>query len=153
METSMTFSLKGLGGALALVLGSVGLAGAQAPARPVSITFEQAISIALKQNTSLKQAENASDLSAATVQQAKMQFLPDLRFNVSNGLDVGRNFNQTEGRIVDQTSRSLQTGVSSGVTLFDGFKNVSTLNAAKASEAASTHDITRTKQTVVFTVA
>jgi len=146
--------LKGLTGAAALVLASARWADAQAPAaQPVSITFDEAISIALKQNTTLKQAENVNELNSASVQQAKMQFLPDLRFNVNNGLNVGRNFSQTEGRIVDQTSQSVQGGVSSSVTLFDGFRNVANLNAAKATETASSQDIARTKQTVVFTVA
>jgi len=43
--------------------------------------------------------------------------------------------------------------VSSSVTLFDGMKNVANLNAAKATEQASTRDVARAKQTVVFTVA
>jgi outer membrane protein TolC len=80
-------------------------------------------------------------------------FLPNLNLNVNNGFDVGRNFSQSEGRIVDQTTQSLNTGVSSSVTVFDGFRNVANLNAAKATEAAGEQDLARSRQTVVFTVA
>jgi outer membrane protein len=124
-----------------------------APLTSRTIAFDDAISIALKQNMTIKLAQNANDLSSASVTQAKMSFLPDLRLNVNNGLDVGRNFSQTEGRIVEQTSNSMSTGVATGVTLFDGFRNVANLNSAKANESASEQDLARTRQTVVFTVA
>ena len=120
---------------------------------PITINFDDAISIALKQNLTIKQAQNQADLSSASVTQAKMSFLPDLQLRVNNGIDVGRNFSQTEGRIVEQTSNSMSTGVSSGVTLFDGFRNAANLNAAKASESASEQDLARARQTVVFTVS
>jgi outer membrane protein len=145
---------KGLIGAMALVLASAGIAdGQQQPARAVSITFDDAVAIALRQNTSIRQALNNSESSSAAVQQARLQFLPNLNLNVNNGLDVGRNFSEAEGRIVDQTTRSLSTGVSSSVTLFDGMRNVANLSAAKATEDASGQDVARVRQTVVFTVA
>ena len=124
-----------------------------APLTSRTITFDDAIGIALRQNMTIKLAQNANDLSSASVTQARMSFLPDLRLNVNNGLDVGRNFSQTEGRIVEQTSNSMSTGVSTGVTLFDGFRNVANLNSAKANESASEQDLARARQTVVFTVA
>lgn len=144
---------RGLLGAMALVLASAGTVDGQQPARAVSVTFDDAVAIALKQNTSIRQALNNSESSSAAVQQARLQFLPSLNLNVNNGLDVGRNFSEAEGRIVDQTTRSLSTGLSSSVTLFDGMRNVANLNAAKATETASEQDVARVRQTVVFTVA
>jgi outer membrane protein len=144
---------RGLLGAIALVLATAGIADGQQSARAVTVTFEDAVAIALKQNTSIRQALNTSESSSAAVQQARLQFLPNLNLNVNNGLDVGRNFSETEGRIVDQTTRSLSTGVSSSVTLFDGMRNVANLSAAKATEEASEQDVARVRQTVVFTVA
>ena len=151
----MKHLIRGLSAAATLLLsvGSVGAAQASGGTPPPTITFQDAITIALKQNTSVRQAQNATDLNSTSVQQARMNFLPDLRLSVNNGLNVGRTFSQTEGSIVDQTSQSLNTGLSSSVTVFDGFRNLATLNAAKATETASTYDIARTRQTVVFTVA
>jgi outer membrane protein len=151
--SSMKSFTKGLIGAVALVLATAGIADGQQPVRAVSVTFDDAVAIALRQNTSIRQALNNSESSSAAVQQARLQFLPNLNLNVNNGMDVGRNFSEAEGRIVDQTTRSLSTGVSSSVTLFDGLRNVSNLNAAKATEAASEQDVARVRQTVVFTVA
>lgn len=137
--------------ALVLALGVTPLA-AQQTASP-TITFNDAVGIALRQNVSIRQAKNATELDQTAVQQQRLQFLPDLRFNVNGSGNLGRNFNQTEGTIVDQTTGSMSSGISSSVTLFNGGQNVANLRAARLGEEASTQDLARTQQTVVFTVA
>jgi outer membrane protein len=136
--------------ALALTVSAEPLAAQAAPRR---ITFDDAVSIALKQNVTVRQAENATELNEAAVRQQQLQFLPDLRFNVSGSGDLGRNFNQTEGGIVNQTTGSMSTGVSSSITLWNGGQNTANLRSARLDEQASTQDLARTRQTVVFTVA
>src|SRR5690348_646769 len=88
-------------------------AGAQTSAPSQTITFDDAIRIALRQNTTLAQANNSAALNAATVRQQRMSFLPDLRLSTSTGQNYGRTFSQDEGRIIDQTTQSLNAGVSS----------------------------------------
>ena len=136
--------------ALALALGAIPLGAQSAPGR---ITFDDAVGIALKQNVTVRQAQNATELGAAAVRQQQLQFLPDLRFNVSGSGDLGRNFNQTEGGIVNQTTGSMSTGLSSSVTVWNGGQNTANLRSARLDEEASTKDLSRTRQTVVFTVA
>lgn len=136
--------------ALALAVGVAPLGAQQAPR---TITFNDAVGIALRQNVAIRQAKNATELDQTTVRQQQLQFLPDLRFNVSGSGNLGRNFNQTEGVIVDQTTGSMSTGVSSSITLFNGGQNIANLRAARLGEQASTEDLARTQQTVVFTVA
>jgi len=118
-----------------------------------TVTFDDALRLALSQNIAVKQAENSATLSSAAVEQQKMQALPNLSLNLNGSNNVGRNFSQSEGRVIDQQSQSLSTGISSGVTLFDGSKNASLVHAANATEDASESDLTRAKQTAVFTVA
>jgi outer membrane protein len=136
--------------ALALVLGVSPLAAQSAPRR---ITFDDAVGIALKQNITVRQAQNATELGEAAVRQQQLQFLPDLRLNVSGSGDLGRNFSQTEGAIVNQTTGSMSTGISSSITLWNGGQNAANLRSARLDEQASTQDLERTRQTVVFTVA
>ncbi|HVX40437.1 MAG TPA: TolC family protein [Gemmatimonadaceae bacterium] len=138
---------------IALLVGAAGVAGAQSPAPAGrTITLDDAIGIALQQNTAVRQAENASDLSAATVHEQKLQLLPSLNLNVNGANNLGRNFSQSDGAIVNQQTQSLNTGVSSSLTLFDGGKNVANVRAAQASNDAASQDLTRAKQTAVFTV-
>jgi outer membrane protein len=124
-----------------------------APAAARRITFDEAIAIAIQQNNTLRQAQNATQLGATNVQQQKLAFLPDLRATTSTGQDYGRNFSQSEGSIVNQTTQSVSAGVSSSLTLFNGLKNVASLREAQLSQNASNQDLARTKQTVAFTVA
>ena len=115
-------------------------AGAQAPTQPnppsQTITFDDAIRIALRQNTALRQANNSAALSSATVRQQRLSFLPDLRFTTNTGQNYGRTFSEEEGRIIDQTTQSVNAGVSSSVTLFNGLTNVASLRSAQLSEDA-----------------
>jgi outer membrane protein len=131
-------------------LAAASVAGAQSPQR---ITYDDAVAIALKQNVAVKQAENATELSGTTVRQQQNAFLPNLSLSLSGSNNVGRNFSQSEGAIINQQSQALSTGLSSSLTLFDGGKNISALRSARAGEEASQQDLTRTRQSAVFTVA
>ena len=126
---------------------------AQTAAPTQTITFDEAISIALRQNTTLKQANNASALNSANVKQQRLSLLPDLRFNTTTGQTYGRGFSEDEGRIIDQTTQSMNAGVSSSVTLFNGLSNIASLRSAKLSEDAGERNVQRAEQTVAFTVA
>ena len=131
-------------------------AGAQAPAssQPTqTITFDDAINIALRQNTTLQQATNSAALSSATVRQQKLSLLPDLRLSTNTGQSYGRTFSEDEGRIINETTNSLNAGVSSSVTVFNGLTNIANLKSAQLSEDAGEKNVKRAEQTVAFTVA
>ncbi|MEP7001043.1 MAG: TolC family protein [bacterium] len=144
-----------VGVALAIVAAPFGrTASAQTAASvPDTITFADAVNIALRQNTTLKASENALSLSSTVVSSRREAFLPTLQLTSTGGQTLGRSFNQSEGVVVNQMTQTLGTGISSSVTLFDGFQNVAALKQAKLNEAASTNELTRAKQTTVFTVA
>lgn len=144
--------------AVASMLDAPSIAGAQQRAPNASpsagtITFDDALRIALQQNTTVKQAENTAAMNSANVTQSKLAFLPSLSISANSAQNYGRNFSQTDGQIVDQTINTMNAGLSSSVTLFDGMKNVSNLKSAQAGERAGEQDLARAKQTAVFTVA
>ena len=143
--------------AAALTFGAAAAGAAQqsaaAPRAGQPITFADAIGIALKQNVTVRQAANAAALGEATVQQQKVQLLPDLRLSVSGSDNVGRNFSQTEGSIINQQTQSLSSGLSTSLTLFDGGKTRASIRSAQSSQDASEQELARAKQTAVFTVA
>ncbi len=139
---------------LSVVLAAGLLAGASADAQDTRIiTFQEAIRIALDQNSNLKLAENAAALGEVDVKAARQQFLPDLQFDARGSQNYGRNFDSGEGRVVNQTTQSASMGLSSGVVLFNGFGNTATLKGAKFSLDASTRDLQRSRETIAFTVA
>ena len=137
---------------LGLALVAAPMLGAQSTPSQ-TITFDDAIRIALRQNTTLQAANNSAALSSASVRQQKLSFLPDLRVSTNTGQSYGRTFSEDEGRIIDQTTQSLNAGVSSSVTVFNGLTNVASLKSAQLSEDAGERNVKRAEQTVAFTVA
>jgi outer membrane protein len=136
---------------LALLIATPVALGAQAA--PQTITFDDAIRIALRQNTTLQQANNASASNAAAVRQQRLSFLPDLRVSTNTGQSYGRTFSEDEGRIINETTQSLNAGLSSSVTVFNGFANIANLRSAQLNEEAGERNVKRAEQTVAFTVA
>ncbi|HEY7377493.1 MAG TPA: TolC family protein, partial [Steroidobacteraceae bacterium] len=117
------------------------------------ITFQEAIRIALEQNSTLKQAETAAALGQVNFTAAKQQFLPDLSVDVHGSQNYGRNFDSDVGRVVDQTTNNASIGLSSGVVLFNGFGNTANLKEAEFSRDAGDLDLQRSRETIAFTVA
>jgi outer membrane protein len=117
------------------------------------ITFDDAMRIALERNATLRQAQIAAEASSVTVEQARGQFLPDLSLSSRGGKSYGRTFNEAEGRVIDTSTDTVSLNASSSVTLFDGLANTSELRQAKHNQQASTFDLSRARETVVFTVA
>lgn len=134
-----------LGAALATLFGATSAFAQAAPATTRVIGFDQAIAIALAQNDTLRQARNTAALGELDVAQARRSFLPDLR---ATG-QTSRAFGRADG----DSTRSTSLGVSSGVTLFDGFANTASLASAKFASTANGQDLARAGETVVFTVA
>lgn len=117
------------------------------------ITFNDAITIALKQNLAVRQAENTVELQQLAVSQAGQNLRPNLNFNLSGSNAVGRQFNPNDGTISTELTQSVNTGVSSGLLLYDGNRTRAGVRSARADAVASESDLIRTKQTAVFQVA
>src|SRR5688572_2831691 len=138
-------------GVLALAsLAAFGVANAQ---NARIITFQEAIRIALDQNTTVRAAENAAALGKVGVSEARSQFMPNLTFSSSGSQNFGRNSDTLQNQSTSQNTRSASMGLNSGVTVFDGFGNVAQLKSAKLSDVAGEQELVRTRETVAFTVA
>lgn len=132
---------------IALLLASAAPAQAQRV-----ITFDDAVRTALSQSNVIKLAENANDLSEAAVRQTRAQFLPDFRLSTQGSQNYGRFFSSDEGRILNTQTQSFNTGVSSSLTLFNGLANKANVAQAKLTRQATEYDLSRSRETVVFTV-
>jgi len=138
---------------VAAVVVSPAVAGAQAPAPGAKIGLQDAIALALRQSVSVKQSENAVASSSTTVESKQAAFLPTLSLNTSTARSIGRGGAGSSFSGTSSTAQSLNTGVSSQLVVFDGLRNVNELRAAKLDVSASTSELTRARQTAVYTVA
>lgn len=126
--------------------------GTGAPVPQDSISFEEAVRLALERNYRVRLAQNDVQSSSVSVASNRAEYLPDLSFSSSGRRNYGRSFSQQEGGIVNQTSSSASFGVSSGINVFDGFNKDATLDQAQAQVQASSRMLRRRRQDVVFDV-
>lgn len=135
---------------LTLVLFTTTAAFAQSPQR---ISLQEAIDIALENNITLRQAENNMLLQNAGVTSAQMDFLPNLNFGLNGSRNTGRQFVQETLSYDDLTTLSSGASISSGVTIFDGLRNINNLRAAQTSKLSAEENLQRSKENVIFNTA
>lgn len=136
---------------IALALGFAG--GAWAQVAPQEITFDEALRLGLERNTALRQATNAAEASDLAVSQARATFLPDLSASISPTQRYGLSFDQTTGRLEQESTQSLDANVSANLNLFNGFRDQNTLAESRIRAEASEHSLGRARQDVLFNVA
>lgn len=131
---------------------AVSLISVDASAQAVeTISFDEAVQIALDQNISLKQSENIVELESRQVFQQRMDFLPDLQFS-TNGSRGSGFWQDQAGRNVAFTNKNVNGSFSTSLNLFNGFADVAALGQATHSRDASMLAYDRGRQDVVFNV-
>jgi len=124
-----------------------------AASQPRTITFNEALQIALRQNGTLRQAVNAAALDTVAVRQSKNAFLPDLRFSTTGSQSYDRSPLSAGSGASNTLTSAMNAGVSSSYTLYNGGLNRANLRQAQLQQAAGGQDVERTRQNVVFTVS
>jgi outer membrane protein len=112
---------------------------------PQQLTLEDAISLAREWNPAYRRTIAQADVSGADVLAATGRFLPTLnasvdftgtRSTVATGQDdFGGNIELSESRTIERSYSS--QGLSSQITLFDGFQNLNGLRSARAGADAA----------------
>lgn len=117
------------------------------------ITIEEAIQIALENNFQLKLAQNNLDLSRARSLSAAADFLPSLNGGLSQGRNLGRQFDNTTGEFGDFTINSFSASASSNITLFSGLENINQLRASRQETISREELLNRARENVIFNTA
>lgn len=119
---------------------------------PRVISFNEAVRLALEQNVDLKRVANVAEINALEVTRSRMAFYPDLSFSGRGSQNYGRNFSADEGRVLDQTTESVNIGAGTSINLFNGYRDVATLRQSQLLLQAGELDYDRARQAVVFQV-
>lgn len=117
-----------------------------------TITFNEAVNLALDQNIDLKLVASAAELDAITVTQQRMNFYPDLYLSGQGSQNYGRNFIAEQGEILNTTTEQVGVQIGSNLNLFSGFGDVAGLRQARLTQEAGQLDYDRARQSVVFQV-
>ena len=116
------------------------------------ISFDQAVAIAMENSVVLKRGANNVLSQEASVRSAKANFLPNLNASANGSRRMGLGFDQTTFERTSTATNGFSMGINTGLNLFNGFRDVATLEQAEKNLEALDYDYQRTGQTVVFTV-
>ena len=95
-------------------------------------TLKECVDHALENNITVQQNELNVELAELTSKNAKANFLPNLNASTNGNLSAGSNFNPvTNNRTESQTFFGGGLGLSSGVTVFNGYRNLNTYKQAQ----------------------
>jgi len=108
------------------------------------LTLQQVIQTALEKNIDVIRSKNFSEIQSANVTSAVGNFIP----TVTASANVGRSGSKT----TNFARGSAGAGIDASLTLFDGFRNTSTLSRANASSDAAEYDFQKRKQDIVLAV-
>ncbi len=114
-------------------------------------SLEECVNYALTNNISIKQAELTTDLRKEDIITAKGNRLPILSSSASESFSFGSSIDN-ENKRVSQNINSTNFGISSSVTLFNGFRNLNTLKQAEIGRDASNYDLEKMKNDISLNV-
>jgi len=103
-------------------------------------TLEECLRYAQENNLTIKQAYLNADLSKQNLFQSKMGLLPSLNGNISDNTNFGRNIDPVTNEITVDRIRNNSFGLSSSVTLFNGFQNINSIRKSNYDYLASKYD-------------
>ena len=104
---------------------------AQEPSTTASLTLEQLVKIAQISNVSLKQQEISSTRSGIAVTSAKHQFLPTVEASIAD------RYQYIQSGDFDSQGNSVTMSLGASINLFNGFKDMSTLEKAQILQNSS----------------
>jgi len=116
-------------------------------------TLQECVSYAIENNISIKQADLNIEQTKLDKKDALGAFLPSLNGNASNSWNTGLTQNVVTGVLETQTTRNSSYGISSGVTLFNGLRNLYNHQRAKMNILASQYNAEQLEDNILLNVA
>lgn len=118
-----------------------------------TLTYEEAVVIALRENIQIQQQQNILQTTEVERSQAFAQFLPEVGIQASAQRQIGRVPDPNTFKLIDATSNFISTGIGAQLTIFNGFANINQYKQSQALVENQYYMINSTKQEVMFNVS
>ena len=118
-----------------------------------SWTLKRCIDHALEHNIQIMQSELGAKLSKQDVIQSKAAALPTLNGFATHSYNFGQTIDRYTNQFAKDRVRSNNFGLSSSVTLFNGFQTINTIKQNRFNEMASRYDVDKIRNDVSLNVA
>lgn len=119
----------------------------------LTLTYDQAVKLALEQNVSLRTQQNEMKIVKAQKAQSRGEVAPSISANIDGYRANGNTFLQQEARTINTTSEGLNASFGANVNIFSGFAQMNLIKMANAGFQAQQNLIERTSQEVIFNVS
>ena len=119
-----------------------------------TITLEEALGAALKNNEDLTIQQNNLNVSLLKVKEAYASLLPSINgFGQFQKRKGGQFIEQQAQFVNDALTDNFFGSLDANIILFNGFKNINTISQSKHTKNANNQGLERTKQDIVFQVS
>lgn len=118
-----------------------------------SWSLQRCIQHALENNLNIKQSEINSELANINVKQAKHSRYPSLNASTSLNSNFGRSVDPVSNDFITQNFISNNISLSTGVTVFNGFRISNTIKQSMIDKDAAEFDIDQSKRDIALSVA
>ncbi|MCX6244371.1 MAG: TolC family protein [Bacteroidetes bacterium] len=115
-------------------------------------TFQQCLDTALQRNISMNQSRLNIELGKITLNLSKASRYPDVSASVRDNVGFGKSINQNTNEYIYETSNSASFGISSGMTIFNGFQISRTILQNKMDLDAVKTDLENIKNQVTLNI-
>lgn len=115
-------------------------------------TLKEAVDQALAKNISIQQNKLSVSLAEKNVAIAKGNFLPNLNGNTGGNLNFGSGFDPVSNNRISTSIFGGSLGLSSGYTVFNGYRNTNTYKQAQLGVASSIYDLEKIENDISLRV-
>ena len=115
--------------------------------------LRKCVEYALDQNLTIARSETNVRSTEIDLTQSRLTLLPSVNGSVSYGMSWGRSLNPVTYDYTTQELNSINPGLSSSVTLFNGMRIQNTIKQSSRSYYAAEQDLLKTKNDVMLNIA
>ncbi len=124
-----------------------------APHSAKVLTFEEAVSLAMKNGILFSQQKNQLEINQMQATASKFALGPNINVNGSASRFDGNSFNNQTGTVVNGVRDNVQGSINANINLFTGFRSMSLLRQQSQQLDAQLYNLNRVQQDLVNSVA
>jgi len=117
------------------------------------MTLNDCVELAWQNNLQVKQSELSVDVAAADLKNSRANVLPNLNGFASHNYNWGQRIDPFTNQFANTRVQSNSFGVSSDITLFNGFRNYQDVKVKEAAIKFNEFDLEAQKNTIALAVA
>lgn len=125
---------------------------ANAQSADTTLTLQQCIDIAIKNNLDVKKSELALQTAQVYSNQAKEYLLPAINGQVDHSISSGRGIDPSTNTYVNQSFRSGNYSLNGDLTLFSGLQNLNNIKQTSLAFQAGKMDLQQAKDQITINV-